>query len=259
MSNTGVKMPALFVGHGSPMNAIEDNEFSQAWAKAGSALPRPRAILCISAHWQGVGTQVTGMERPPMIYDFYGFPQQLSQVKYPAPGSPELARLVRQTVSKTRVGLDMEWGLDHGAWSVLCRMFPQADIPVVQLCLDHTKSPAFHYALGQELRALRRQGILILGSGNVVHNLGTMGGQDEAYDWASEFDAKIARTIQAQDHHALIHYHKLGKAAQMAIPTNEHYLPLLYVLALQEADEPIAFFAERVTLGSISMRSLRIG
>jgi 4,5-DOPA dioxygenase extradiol len=254
-----VKMPALFVGHGSPMNAMEDNEFSRAWIEAGKSLPKPKAILCISAHWETVGTQVTAMEQPKTIYDFYGFPQPLYEIQYPAQGSPDLARLVQETVRKTQVGPDFEWGLDHGAWSVLCRMFPDVDVPVIQLSLDHTKEPVFHYELGKELKALRDKGVLIIGSGNIVHNLRVVAWQDKAYDWALEFDERMKQLILSGDHDSIIHYPRFGQAAHLAVPTNEHYLPLLYVLALQDKGDDIAFFADKVTMGSISMRSLRIG
>ncbi len=252
------KMPALFVGHGSPMNAIEDNEFSRAWAEVGQALPRPEAILCVSAHWETAGTLVTGMERPKTIHDFGGFPRELYAMQYPAPGSPELARLTQATVRKTQVHLDQTWGLDHGTWSVLCRMFPAADIPVIQLSLDQTQTPEFHYTLGKELRALRNKGVLIVGSGNIVHNLRIVTFQDKAYDWAIEFDEILKKLIESGDHDSLVNYQSLGQAARLAIPTNEHYLPLLYILALQDRPEQIRFFADRVTLGSISMRSLVI-
>ncbi len=253
------KMPVLFVGHGNPMNALEDNDFSRAWAEVGRALPHPNAILCISAHWQTDGTQVTGMDQPQTIHDFGGFPPELFEYQYPAPGSPDLAVLTQTTVQQTPVQLDQAWGLDHGTWSVLCRMFPQADVPVVQLSLDWTQKPDFHYALGRELTALRRKGILIIGSGNIVHNLRRVVFQEAAYDWALEFDDIAKRLIESRDHHSLIHYQTLGQAARLAIPTNEHYLPLLYALALQEPNEPIRFFADRVTLGSLSMRSVWIG
>lgn len=251
-------LPALFVGHGSPMNAIEDNEFSRAWAEVGRVLPRPQAILCISAHWQTRGVHVTAMPAPKTIHDFYGFPKDLYRQQYPAPGSPELARLVQQ-IAPAPVGLDESWGLDHGAWSVLCRMFPEADIPVVQLSLDATQSPAQHYALGQALRPLRRRGVLILGSGNMVHNLRIMCWEDRAYDWAAEFDATLQQLILHRDHEALTDYGRFGRPASLSIPTNEHYLPLLYALAVQEQGESVRFFTERVTYCAISMRSLRIG
>ena len=254
-----MKTPVLFIGHGSPLNAIENNEFSRAWAQVGKSMPKPKAILCISAHWETAGTHVTTMEHPKTIHDFYGFPQALYQVKYPAPGSPDLARLAQKTVLKAQVRLDEEWGLDHGAWAVLCRMFPDADIPVVQLSLDRTKDPAFHYDLGKELKALRNEGVLIVGSGNMVHNLGVMSWQDMAFDWALEFHETLKQLILAGDHDAMIHYRKLGEAARLSIPTNEHYLPMLYVLALQDKDDQITIFTDKVTLGSISMRSLIIG
>jgi 4,5-DOPA dioxygenase extradiol len=258
-ADSKTKMPVVFVGHGSPMNAIEDNEFSQAWAETGRSLPRPRAILCISAHWETAGTHVTASPRPEMIYDFYGFPPPLYHVDYPTPGSSSLAGLVQKTVRMAKVHLDPDRGLDHGAWAVLCRMFPEADVPVVQLSLDHTQEPAFHYELARELRSLRSQGVLILGSGNIVHNLGQMAWEDMAFDWAMEFDQKVKQLILTGDHDAIIHYPKLGRAAGLSVPTHEHYLPLLYVLALQEKEEEVAFFTEKITLGSISMRSLRIG
>jgi len=256
--HTGSKMPALFVGHGSPTNAIDDNEFSRSWAEMGGAIPTPTAILCISAHWETVGTCVTAMESPQTIHDFYGFPRPLHEMRYPAPGSPSLAYRVRASVQKAEVQLNQDWGLDHGAWSVLCRMFPAAAIPVVQLSLDRTRDAAFHYALGRELRTLRSQGILILGSGNIVHNLGLIRWRDTAYDWAVEFDEAMKGSILSRDHDAVVRYDRLGRAAQLSVPTNEHFLPLLYVLALQE-DDGVGFFTEKVTLGSISMRSLRIG
>ncbi len=252
-------MPALFVGHGSPMNAIEDNEFSRAWVAIGERLPGPKAILCISAHWETDGTYVTAMENPKTIHDFFGFPSQLNQQQYPAPGSPELARLVQTTIQKAEIQLDFNWGLDHGAWSVLIRMFSKADIPIVQLSLDRTKAPAFHYELGKALRPLRNSGILIVGSGNMVHNLGVMTWRDQAYNWAEQFDLTLKNLIETGDHETIINYNRLGSTAQLAIPTNEHFLPLLYILALKDDAEAVSFFAEKVTFGSISMRGLKIG
>ena len=256
---TQEKLPVLFVGHGSPMNAIEENEFSQAWAQIGQSLPRPQAILCISAHWETSGVQATTMEAPRTIYDFYGFPPELYAVRYPAPGSPELAGLVQQTVQGASVQSDLTWGLDHGAWSVLRRMFPAADIPVVQLSLDYTKSPQEHYALGKELGVLCRRGVLIVGSGNMVHNLRLVQWSEAAFDWALEFDELLSQRILAGDHSAIIHYSQFGRMAMLSVPTLEHFLPLLYTLAVQEEGEPVSFFAEKVTLGSISMRGVRIG
>ena len=257
--DTEATMPVLFVGHGSPMNAIEDSEFSRAWAAAARSLPKPKAVLCISAHWETEGTRVTAMEHPRMIYDFYGFPPALYEKRYPAPGSPDLARTAQGLVQGNRIELDSDWGLDHGAWAVLCRMFPKADVPVVQLSLDSGKAPAFHYQLGRELKGLRKKGVLIIGSGNIVHNLGEIEWADTAYDWALEFDARIKELILSGDHEAIIHYSRLGPSARLAVPTPEHFLPLLYVLGAQDESEQVEFFADKVTLGSMSMRSLRIG
>ncbi len=253
------RMPALFVGHGSPTNAIEDTEFSRSWAEAGRSIPTPKAVLCVSAHWETAGSAVTAMETPETIHDFSGFPPALHAMRYPAPGSPNLAHRVREIIRTTEVRLDHAWGLDHGAWSVLCRMFPAATIPVVQLSLDRTHDAALHYTLGKELRTLRSQGVLILGSGNIVHNLGLIRWRDTAYDWAIEFDEVVKRAILSREHDAVVRYDRLGRTAQLAVPTNEHFLPLLYILGLQEDDDAVGFFAEKVTLGSISMRSLRIG
>jgi len=257
----GERAPALFVGHGSPMNAIADNRFSRAWAEVGARLARPTAILCISAHWQTRGTMVTAMARPRTIHDFSGFPEELHRMLYPAPGAPELARQTRDLVARTAVGLDGEWGLDHGTWSVLARMFPRADVPVFQLSLDHTQAPGWHYELARELRPLRERGVLIAGSGNLVHNLRRLDRRlaDSGFDWALEFDARAKALIDQGDHQALVAYERLGPAARLAVPTNEHYLPLLYALAAKEEQEPIAYFNEACTMGGISMRSLLIG
>jgi 4,5-DOPA dioxygenase extradiol len=256
---SGHAMPALFVGHGSPTNAIEDNEFSGAWTEMGRSVPRPKAILCISAHWETKGAQVTAMAKPKTIHDFQGFRRELYEIKYPAPGSPSLAQRVRDLISAVPVGMDADWGLDHGSWSVLRHMFPEADIPTVQLSLKHAQAPAFHYRLGQELRPLREEGVLIIGSGNIVHNLRTIVWQDTAFDWALEFDDTIRRLIEQRDHSTLMQYESLGPVARLSVPTNEHYLPMLYILALQDAKEDLSFSTEKVTLGSISMRSFRIG
>ena len=252
-------MPVLFVGHGSPMNAIEENEFSTEWAKVGTSLSRPQAILCISAHWQTRGTMVTAMDKPPTIHDFGGFPQELFDKQYPAPGSPEFAKQTKDLVKKTSVGLDNTWGLDHGTWSVLAKMFPKADIPTYQLSLDYTQPPDYHYELAKELNELRKKGILILGSGNIVHNLRMvsfdMGG---GFDWAIEFDDKIKKAVEERDHKSLIGYEQFGSAARLAVPTNEHYLPMLYAVALQGKTENVSFFNAKNTAGSISMRSMII-
>jgi 4,5-DOPA dioxygenase extradiol len=253
-----LKMPALFVGHGNPMNAIEDNEFTRAWTEIGERLPKPNAILCISAHWETSGTQVTGMNQPKTIHDFGGFPRELFEYEYPAPGSPGLAQLTQDTVKRVPISVDLVWGLDHGTWSVLCRLFPKADVPVVQLSLDNTQAPEFHYTLGKELQSLRNKGVLIVGSGNIVHNLRMATLQKGAFDWAIEFDEIIKKLILDGDHDSIAHYQKLGQAARMSIPTNEHYLPLLYVLAMQEKQEQAKFFADRITFGALSMRSVLI-
>ena len=252
-------MPVIFVGHGSPTNAIEDTPYTESWATVGRSLPRPEGILSISAHWETSGTFVTAMDTPKTIHDFYGFPDALYAKQYPAPGSPDLARLVQETIKSVSVTPDLAWGLDHGTWSVLCRMFPEADIPVVQLSLDATKLSSEHYAIGEELRSLRNRGILIFGSGNIVHNLGQLIWEDKALDWAIAFDEKVRDLILAGDHQSLVNYQRLGHEALQSVPTNEHYLPLLYVLATKDPDETVQFFAEGVTLGAISMRSLRIG
>jgi 4,5-DOPA dioxygenase extradiol len=256
-------MPVLFIGHGSPMNAIEDNPFAQSWAALGQRLPRPEAILCVSAHWLTEGTAVTAMETPRTIHDFYGFPEQLYQVSYPAPGAPELARqtarLTAELIRGTQVRLDEEWGLDHGAWSVLRRMYPRADVPTCQLSLDVRLSPAERYQLAAQLRPLRDQGILIIGSGNVVHNLRDASPGAVPYDWAVEFDRWVKTQLLAGDHRALIDYRERSPVARMAHPTADHYWPLLYAIALQDEGEPVSFFSEQIVYGSISMRGVVIG
>ncbi len=257
MNNT--LMPVLFLGHGSPMNAIEDNEFSQAWQEAADQIPRPEAILCISAHWETRGTQVTAVEQPRTIHDFFGFPDELFRRTYPAPGSPALADQVIQLLGESKVAPDHAWGLDHGTWSVLCRMYPAADIPVVQLSLDRNLEPAGHYQLGRVLKPLRQAGVLVVGSGNIVHNLRILVWEDRAFDWAVEYDQKVKQWILEDDHASVIHYEKYGQAAILSVNSAEHYLPLLYVLGLKEPGDPLSFFAEKVTYGSLSMRCLRIG
>ena len=263
---TEEKMPVLFVGHGNPMNAIEKNEYHNKWTELGKTLPRPKAILCISAHWLSSGTRVTAMEKPKTIHDFGGFPQELFDAQYPAMGSPDLAKETQGLITKTKVQSDFEWGLDHGTWSVLLPMYPKADIPVFQLSIDYTQPPQFHYELAKELSALRKKGVLIIGSGNIVHNLGMIDWsgpngslRGKAFDWAIEFDQKIKNYIDTGDHSSIVNYEKLGSISKLAIPTNEHYLPLLYSLALQEKNDSISYFNEKCEMGSISMRSLKIG
>lgn len=260
------QMPVLFIGHGSPMNAIEDNEFSRGWREAAEKLPRPKAILCISAHWETWGTLVTGMEQPRTIHDFGGFPRELYEAQYPAPGSKWLATAVRDTVKNTQVDPDEDWGLDHGAWSVLIQMFPEADIPVVQLSLDYTKTPQEHYNLAKELAPLREEGVLILGSGNIVHNLrravlpGGWGDINQPFglDWALEASDLLKGLILQDDHNALINYGDLGPAVGLAIPTPEHYLPLLYVLAVKRPGDQVTLFNDKPLAGSLTMTSLVI-
>lgn len=259
-SNT-VPMPVLFVGHGSPMNAIQENSFTKEWAKLRYVLPKPNAILCISAHWLSRGTFVTAMEKPKTIHDFYGFPKELEMVQYPATGSPELADLVIENATST-VGKDeSEWGLDHGSWSVLKHIYPEADIPVVELSIDYTKNLQWHYDFAKELSALRSKGVLIVGSGNIVHNLGMINWRmpHEGFDWALEADGLLKNLIQKDNSKAIIDYQKLNAAVQYAIPSPDHYIPMLYSMALRNANENISFFNEQTVMGSISMTSFMLG
>lgn len=248
-------MPAMFVGHGNPMNAIEDNEFSKGWAAEGKLVTVPKAILCVSAHWLTKGTRVAAIDKPETIHDFGGFPQELFDVQYPAPGSPEMAKVTSELITSTTVALDQEWGLDHGCWSVLKKMFPEATIPVYQLSIDYYQPPQYHYDLAKYLKALRKKGVLIIGSGNIVHNLRLFTWTDSAFDWAVEFDTKIKGFIESGDHQSVINYKDLGQSALLSVPTNDHYLPLLYTLGVMESTEHVRFFNEKTTAGSISMRS----
>ena len=254
-------MPVLFLGHGSPMNAIEENEFVRSWQSLGKSLTRPNAILCISAHWETKGTLVTAMPQPKTIHDFGGFPKALFDVQYPAPGSPALAAETKNAIHKTEVGFDNDWGLDHGAWSVLKHLYPHADVPVIQMSLDYTQSPHYHYELAKELSALRRKGILIVGSGNIVHNLRMANFEmpDSGYDWALEANEKLKKMITDHDDKSLISYKSQGRAIELSAPTPEHYLPLLYALALREENESLSFFNDKTVYGSIAMTSVRIG
>jgi len=255
-------MPVLFIGHGSPMNGIEDNEFSREWAAQVKDIPEPKAVIVVSAHWFTKGTFVTAMDFPSTIHDFGGFPQELFDVKYPAPGNPELAALTAGLSKKTDIHLDHEWGLDHGTWTVVRHMYPLANIPVLQLSMDYTKSPQEHYELARELYSLRRKGVLIIGSGNMVHNLGMVrwdmmkGG---SYDWAQEINEQFKNMIINHEHQPLINYQNLGKAAQLAIPTPEHYLPMLYTLGLQGDNEESVIFNDKTVGGSLTMTSIRVG
>lgn len=257
MSST--RMPVLFIGHGSPMNAIEDNNFSRAWEQAGEELPQPKAIVCVSAHWETRGTWITGMEKPRTIHDFGGFPRALYEMQYPAPGAPDLAKQICEQIKDTSVQLDQAWGLDHGTWSVLCRMFPQAKIPVLQISLDRSQEAPFHYELGGQLQQLRDEGILVVGSGNIVHNLRLVEWDAHAFDWAVDFDAQARRYILENDHQPLVQYEKLGRAAALSINSAEHYLPLLYVLGLKTEEDPVRFFNEDFVAGSLSMRCVQVG
>ena len=256
-------MPLLFVGHGSPMNAIEVNEFVLSWRNLGKTLPRPNAILCISAHWETSGTYVTAMAKPPTIHDFGGFPNALYEVQYPAPGSPELASGVKQAITGTNVGLDQKWGLDHGSWSVIRNIYPDADIPVVELSLDWHRTPQDHYDLAKELVKLREKGVLIIGSGNIVHNLRMLawahaGEPEYGFDWAITANNLFKRLILEKNHKELIGYSTLGKEVSLAVPTPDHYIPLLYILALMKENESVSFFNDKTIMGSLSMTSLLI-
>jgi len=255
------RMPIIFVGHGSPLNAIEHNSYTSGWEELGTMIPRPRAILIISAHWVTEGTFVHISGNPKTIHDFWGFPETLSTFSYPAPGAPQYAHAVRGLVSDTEVRSDTDWGLDHGAWVPLARMFPEANIPVFQMSMDSARTNEQHYALAKELSSLREKGVLIIGSGNIVHNLGMIDWTTDAQPlpFATEFDEKVKELINSGDHESLIHHEKLGHNATLAIPTPEHFWPLLYCLALQEKNELITYPVEGIAQGSISMRVVQIG
>ncbi|MCB0792094.1 MAG: 4,5-DOPA dioxygenase extradiol [Flavobacteriales bacterium] len=256
------RMPALFIGHGSPMNAIEENRFVAEFRRIGRELPRPHAILCISAHWETRGMQVTAMERPRTIHDFGGFPPELYAVQYPAPGDPQLAEDTHRLLAPTPVSMDQSWGLDHGAWSVIKHLYPQADVPVVQLSLDRGMDAEQHYAMARQLAPLRDRGVLVIGSGNMVHNLGLVAWEhlDDpyGYDWALEARARMKELILSGDHLALQRFADQGRAFQLAIPTPEHYLPLLYALALQGKGEAVSLFNDEPLAGSLAMTSVKI-
>lgn len=258
------KMPVLFIGHGSPMNAIEDNAFSKRWQQMGKEIPRPKAVVVVSAHWLTKGTMVTAMPNPKTIHDFGGFPQTLFDVQYPAPGNPELANEIQKLITNPTVELDHDWGLDHGTWSVVKHMYPNADIPVLQLSIDYYKPAAYHYELAKQLLALRKKGVLIIGSGNMVHNLrmvawNKLSEPEYGFDWALEMNAVFKNKIENGLHKELIQYEKLHKAATLAIPTPDHYYPLLYILALQTDNDKVTFFNDKVVGGSLTMTSVKIG
>ena len=264
LTEEDVKLPVLFIGHGSPMNGIEDNEFSQTWAKMGETIQKPKAVLVISAHWLTRGTHITAMENPKTIHDFGGFPQALFDVQYPAKGNPELAQATKSLIHTTDVGLDHDWGLDHGTWTVVRHMYPNADIPVLQLSIDYNKPPQYHYDLAKQLALLRKKGVLIIGSGNMVHNLrmiawNKINEPNYGFDWAIEMDQVFKDKIVAKDHKSLINYETLNKASKLAIPTPDHYFPLLYTLGLQDEKDETSFFNDKMVGGSLNMTSVKIG
>lgn len=258
-----IKMPVLFLGHGNPMNAIQENEFVLGFRNIAKQIPKPTAILCISAHWLTRGTKVTAMPMPRTIHDFGGFPKELFEVQYPAKGSPELAKITREVLQPTLVELDDKWGLDHGAWSVIKHLYPNADIPVVQLSIDYSKPAEWHFQFAQQLGQLRHKGVLIIGSGNIVHNLGLVDFKnidriDYAYDWAIESRHKINQWLLEGNFDPIIHYEKQGAAIQLAIPTPDHYLPLIYALGLKGKSETLSLFNDKLLGGSLSMTSVKI-
>lgn len=255
-------MPAIFFGHGNPMNALASNDITKAWADCGSSVAKPSAVISISAHWYVPGTFVTAMPTPRTIHDLGGFPSELYHIEYPAPGDPELAELTARLLAPVPVKQDHQWGLDHGTWSVLCHVFPEADVPVMQLSIDRTKEPAYHYTLAQRLAPLRDKGVLIIGSGNLVHNLQAYSWGThpvEPLDWAVRFEDRARNCLTAGDHQSLIDYPSMGQDAMLAVPTPDHYLPLLYVAALQKAGEPVSFPVEGFDGGSVSMLAVKIG
>lgn len=256
------RMPTIFFGHGNPMNAVQDSVWSRAWAALGRRLPRPSVVLSVSAHWYLPGTAATAMAHPRTIHDFGGFPRELFEVQYPAPGEPALLRRLRALVAPLEVRADLSWGLDHGTWSVLRHVFPHADVPVVQLGIDETQPPAFHHELGKRLAPLRDEGVLLIGSGNIVHNLHTYAwGRHpvQPFDWAARFETTVRNLVARGDHQALVDYASFGRDAELSIPTPEHYLPLLYVLGASAKDEAVSFPAEGMDGGSISMLSIQLG
>ena len=257
-----MRMPTLFIGHGNPMNALEDNAYTRAWNTIGKELPEPKTILSISAHWYAPGTAVTVMERPPTIHDFGGFPRELFAFEYPASGDPALAQRVRALLAPATVEDDQQWGLDHGTWAVLCHIFPRANIPVVQLRIDETQPPEFHYELAKRLSPLREEGVLILGSGNVVHNLHAYAwGRHpmEPFEWALHFEQRLRRALEKRDDLAIVQYEVWGRDAALAVPTPEHYLPLIYVAALRRSDDELRFPVEGIDGGSVSMLAVQFG
>jgi 4,5-DOPA dioxygenase extradiol len=257
-------MPVLFIGHGSPMNGIEQNSFSDYWKKLADEIPKPKAVVVVSAHWLTRGTKITAMDFPKTIHDFGGFPKELFEVQYPAPGNPGLAVETANIIKSTKVEMDHDWGLDHGTWTVVRHMYPDASIPVLQLSIDYSKGAEYHYELAKELSDLRTKGVLIIGSGNMVHNLGMMAWDrindpEYGFDWALSMNDKFKELIGNGDHKSLIHYESLGREAQLSIPTPEHYLPLMYTLGLKKEKDEVSFFNDKVVGGSLTMTSVRFG
>jgi len=258
----GTRMPVFFIGHGSPMNAIEDNMFSSQWRQIGKEIPHPQAVLVVSAHWLTRGSFVTAMETPQTIHDFRGFPKALFDVQYPAPGDPIVAREAAALITSTEVGLDHEWGLDHGTWSIVRHMYPDADIPVLQFSIDYARPADYHYKLATELRLLRDKGVLIIGSGNMVHNLGMVAWDklsepNYGYDWALDLNERFKKAIAERDHTSLVQYDRFGSAASLAIPTPDHYYPLLYAAALSDQRDTPQFFNDNAVGGSLTMTSVK--
>jgi 4,5-DOPA dioxygenase extradiol len=256
-------MPVLFLGHGSPMNAIEENTFVKGFREIASTFPKPNAIICISAHWFTKGTFVTAMDHPKTIHDFGGFPDALFNVQYPAPGSPELAKKTQEVITQTNVSADFDWGLDHGTWSVVKHLYPKADVPVIQLSIDYTKPAQYHYELAAQLKVLRNKGVLIIGSGNIIHNLGlvdfrNMNKPNYGFDWAIEAHSKINGYLREKNYQPLVDYAKQGKVFQLAIPTPEHYLPMIYTLGLQVKGDKMMLFNDELMAGSLSMTSIKL-
>jgi len=257
-------MPVLFIGHGSPMNGIEDNQFSQRWRKMAEEIPTPSAVLVISAHWLSQGTRITAMDFPKTIHDFGGFPQALFEVQYPAPGDRKLAEETVSLITSTQVELDHDWGLDHGTWTIVRHMYPEAEIPVLQLSIDYTRGPKYHFELAKELTGLRKKGVLIIGSGNMVHNLRMMAWDkinepEFGYDWVLELNEKFKKHIVEENYDPLINYQLLGREAGLAIPTPEHYMPLLYTLGIRGAKDEVSYFNDKAVAGSLTMTSVKIG
>ncbi len=261
------KMPVLFIGHGSPMNAIEDNEFNKKWKQIAKDFPKPKAVLCISAHWLTKGSMVTAAPQLKTIHDFGGFPKELFAVQYPAPGMPDLAKTTKNLIKSTDVVLDHDWGFDHGSWSVVKNMYPNADVPMIQLSIDYYKQGSYHYELGQQLQSLRKKGVLILGSGNMVHNLRMIripAGSDPSlgfnvnygFDWALEMNEVFKKHISDKNHKPLFNYKTLHKDAELAVPTPDHYWPLIYSLGATDTKDEITFFNDKAVAGSLTMTSV---